>query len=219
MSANPALQPTESSGADQVFTSADILLRSISFPVVLRTPKRLDDDQLLEFCAANDPLRIERNPAGELIVMTPAGGKTSNREGYLSRELDLWAEREGRGIAFNSNGGFSLPDGSVRAPDAAWLSSEKWQSLTPDEQGKFIPFCPEFVIELRSPSDSVSELQSKMADWMSNGAHLAWLIDPLRKLAILYRPGQDPETLLQPDTMHGEGPVAGFTLKMQRLWE
>ena len=219
MSANPALQPTESSRADQVFASADILLRSISFPVVLRTPKRLDNDQLLEFCAANDWLRIERNPAGELILMTPAGGKTSNREGYLSRELDIWAEHDARGIAFNSNGGFSLADGSVRAANAAWLSLQKWNSLSSDEQGKFLPFCAEFVIELRSPSHSVSELESKMADWMANGGQLAWLIDPLRKLAIVYRPGQQPETLLQPETLHGEGPVAGFILKMQRLWE
>ena len=219
MSANPALQPTESSRADQVFASADILLRSISFPVVLRTPKRLDNDQLLEFCAANDWLRIERNPAGELILMTPAGGKTSNREGYLSRELDIWADHDARGIAFNSNGGFSRADGSVRAANAAWLSLQKWNSLSSDEQGKFLPFCAEFVIELRSPSHSVSELESKMADWMANGGQLAWLIDPLRKLAIVYRPGQQPETLLQPETLHGEGPVAGFILKMQRLWE
>jgi Uma2 family endonuclease len=179
----------------------------------------LRDDELLEFCAANDSLRIERNPAGELILMTPAGGKTSNREGYLSRELDIWAEQDARGIAFNSNGGFSLPDGSVRAADAAWLSLQKWNSLSSDEQGKFIPFCPEFVIELRSPSDSVSELESKMADWRANGAQLAWLIDPIRKLVMIYRAGQEPEILLQPETLHGEGPVAGFTLKMQRLWE
>jgi Uma2 family endonuclease len=196
-----------------------ILLRSTSFPLVLRTPKRLSDDQLLEFCAANDLFRIERNPAGELIVMTPAGGKTSNRELYLGRELDIWAEQNGCGIAFNCNGGFSLPDGSVRAPDAAWLSSEKWNRLTSEEQSKYIPFCPEFVVELRSPSDSITELEQKMSDWMANGAELAWLIDPFRKLAMIYRPGQEPETILQPELLHGEGPIAGFTLKMQRLWE
>ena len=200
MSANPALQPTKSTRVDEIFASTNILLRSISFPIVLRTPKPLDDVQLLEFCAANDPLRIERNPAGELIVMTPSGGKTSNREGYLSRELDIWAEQHGRGIAFNASGGFSLPDGSVRAADAAWLSLQKWNSLSSDEQSKFLPFCPEFVIELRSPSDSISELEQKMKDWIANGAHLAWLIDPIRKLAIIYRSGKEPEILPQPDT-------------------
>jgi len=219
MSANPAVQPSEAPRVDEVFATAEILLRSISFPIVLRTPKPLNDDQLLEFCAANDLFRIERNPAGELIVMTPAGGKTGNAELYIARELDFWVEHYRRGIAFNSNTGFSLPDDSVRAPDAAWLSTEKWSSLTPEQQGKFIPFCPEFVVELRSPSDSLTELEQKMADWMANGAQLAWLIDPFRKLAVIYRPGQEPETLLQPETLHGEGPIAGFTLKMQRLWE
>jgi len=219
MPANPAAPAAAGYRADQMAIPTDILLRSISFPLLLRTPRRLNDDQLLEFCAANDLLRIERNPAGELIVMTPAGGKTGNAELYIARELDFWVEQQGRGIAFNSNTGFSLPDGSVRAPDAAWLSSHKWQSLTADEQGKFLPFCPEFIVELRSPSDSITELELKMADWMTNGAQLAWLIDPLRKLAMIYRPGQEPETLLQPETLNGEGPIAGFTLKMRRLWE
>jgi Uma2 family endonuclease len=179
----------------------------------------LRDDELLEFCAANDSLRIERSPAGELIVMTPTGGKTGNQEGYIFRELDFWVEQQPHGIAFNSNTGFSLPDSSVRSPDAAWLSLQKWNSLSPEEQGKFVPFCPEFVVELRSPSDSISELEQKMKDWIANGAHLAWLIDPLRKLAIIYRSGQEPEILLQPETLHGVGPLAGFILKMQRLWE
>jgi Uma2 family endonuclease len=218
MSAKPALPPTVSARPDRTF-SADLLLRSISFPLVLRTPKRLNDDQLLEFCAANELLRIERNPAGELIVMTPAGAKTGNAELYIGRELDLWVERERRGIAFNSNTGFSLPDGSVRSPDAAWLSSEKWRSLSLEQQSKFLPFSPEFVIELRSPSDALSDLEQKMSDWLANGTQLAWLIDLLRKLGVIYRPGQEPETLAQPEFLKGEGPIAGFTLKMQRLWE
>jgi len=219
MSANPALRPTEASGTDEIPASPDILLRSLSFPVVLRTPKRLSDDQLLEFCAANDWLRIERNPAGELIVMTPTGAKTGNAELYIGRELDLWVEQTQRGIAFNSNTGFSLPDGSVRSPDAAWLSSQKWRSLSLEQQSKFLPFSPEFVIELRSPSDSLSDLEQKMSDWLANGAQLAWLIDPLRKLAMIYRPGHEPEALPQPEFLRGEGPVEGFALKMQRLWE
>ncbi|MGB8481284.1 MAG: Uma2 family endonuclease [Acidobacteriaceae bacterium] len=219
MSANPAAQPEAFFGADEAAERGELSIRSISFPLVLRPSRRLSDDELLEFCAANDSLRIERNPAGELIVMTPSGGKTSNRESYLSRELDLWTERDGRGVAFNANGGFLLPDGSVRAADAAWLSLEKWNGLTLEEQSKFPPFCPEFVVELRSPSDAISELEKKMGDWISNGAQLGWLIDPQRKLAMIYRPGQEPETLLQPESLHGEGPIAGFELKMQRLWE
>ncbi len=218
MSAQPSLQLNPISRADEVAPSG-ILLRSIAFPVILRPSRPLSDDELLEFCAANSSLRIERNPAGELIVMTPAGGKTGNRELYVGRALDEWAERQASGIAFGSNTGFSLPDGSVRAPDAAWLSSEKWDRLTEEEQGKFLPFCPEFVVEVRSPSDSLSELETKMAAWLANGAQLAWLIDPQRKLAVIYRPGQEPETLLQPETLLGDGPIAGFMLKMQRFWE
>jgi Uma2 family endonuclease len=219
VSANPAAHRRDFPAADESAKLGDFLIRSISFPVILRPSRPLTDDQLLEFCAANDSLRIERNAAGELVVMTPSGGTTSNLEGYLFRELDLWVEREGRGVAFNSNGGFSLPDGSVRAPDAAWLSSQKWNALSREEQAKFLPFCPEFAIELRSPSDSVAELEAKMSEWIANGAQLAWLIDPPRKLAVIYRPGQEPETLLQPETLHGEGPIAGFALRMPRFWE
>lgn len=151
--------------------------------------------------------------------MTPSGGKTSNREGYLSRELDFWAERDGKGISFNASGGFSLPDGSIRSADAAWLSSQKWNSLTREQQSKFVPFCPEFVIELRSPGDSVSDLESKMDEWMANGTELAWLIDPELKIAVIDRPGRAPETLQEPQVLRGEDPVAGFVLNMQRLWE
>ncbi|MFP5230714.1 MAG: Uma2 family endonuclease [Acidobacteriota bacterium] len=218
MAANPAVQRAESYRADEVFATAEILLRSISFPLTLRLPKPLNNDQLLEFCAANDLFRIERNPAGEVILMTPAGGKNGKGELYIGRELDNWVELH-LGLAFGPNTGFSLPDGSVRAPDAAWLSSEKWNSLTSAEQEKFIPFCPELIVELRSPNDSLTELEQKMDDWIANGAQLAWLIDPLRKLAMIYRPGQEPETLLQPELLHGEGPIAGFTLKMQRPWD
>jgi Uma2 family endonuclease len=107
----------------------------------------------------------------------------------------------------------------VRAPDAAWVSSEKWDRLSREERAKFLPFCPEFVIELRSPSDSLSDLEQKMSDWLANGAELAWLIDPQRKLVVIYRPGRQPETLLQPDFLRGEEPILGFSLKMHRFWE
>jgi Uma2 family endonuclease len=179
----------------------------------------LSDQELLLFCAANEPLRIEHTAQGDLVVMTPAGGKTGNKEGYLFRELDLWVEREGKGIAFNSNTGFLLPDGSMRVPDAAWLSDEKWRALTGKQQDGFVPACPEFVVELRSPSDRASQVEERMEFWIDKGALSGWLIDPQRQMAMIYRPAVEPETLLKPEFLEGEGPVAGFRLKMQRFWE
>jgi Uma2 family endonuclease len=127
-------------------------------------------------------------------------------------------EREGKGIAFNSNTGFLLPDGSMRLPDAAWLSSEKWQALTDKQQEGFVPACPEFVVELRSPSDRASQVEGRMELWIEQGAQLGWMIDPQRRLAMIYRSGQEPETLLAPEYLEGSGPVEGFRLAMERFW-
>jgi Uma2 family endonuclease len=218
MSATPLVWESASqSGGDVV--EARIVLSGVSFPFLLRPLKRMDDESLLRFCSANDPLRIERTAEGDLIVMTPAGGKTGNREGFLFRELDLWVESHAKGIAFNSNTGFSFPDGVVRSPDAAWLSDEQWNPLTEAEREEYLPVCPEFVVELRSPSDRIPDLEARLEFWMSRGALLSWLIDPQRQLAVVYRQGREPETLLRPDLLAGEGPLEGFSLKMQRFWE
>lgn len=198
---------------------ASISLSSTSFPLVVRPARRLDDEEFLRFCAANESLRIERTAEGDLIVMTPAGTRTGNKEGYIFRELDFWVEREKRGIALNSNIGVAFPDGEIRMPDAGWVSDARWNSLDDAQKERFLPFCPEFVVELRSPSDRASKVEVKMEFWMSRGAELGWLIDPQRKLAMIYRPGREPETLLNPEFLDGEGPIAGFRLKMQRLWE
>jgi Uma2 family endonuclease len=218
MSAVPTIRENESR-LPEVPEAAKLFLRSVPLPLLLRLPKRLSDNELLLFCAANEPLRIERTAEGDLVVMTPAGGKTGNKEGYLFRELDLWIEREGKGIAFNSNTGFVLPDGAMRLPDLAWLSDEKWQALTGKQQEGFIPACPEFVVELRSPSDRASLVEERMEFWIDQGTLLGWLIDPQRQLAMIYRSGQEPKTLLKPEFLEGEGVVAGFRLKMQRFWE
>ena len=198
--------------------ATSLSLDSVSLPLVLHPPKRLTHQELASFCAANELLRIEHTAEGDLIVMTPAGGKTGNKEGHLFRELDLWVERAGKGIAFNSNTGFLLPDGSMRLPDAAWLSSEKWQALTDKQQEGFVPACPEFVVELRSPSDRVSQVEGRMELWIEQGAQLGWLIDPQRRLAMIYRSEQEPETLLAPEYLEGSGPVEGFRLAMERFW-
>jgi Uma2 family endonuclease len=188
-------------------------------PVRLRFDRPLSDDQLLRFCAANEALRVERDANGEILLMTPAGfkGSTINqRIGYL---LYAWAEQDGRGVTTDSSGGYTLPDGSVRAPDAAWVSFRRLEPLSEQEQAGFAPICPEFVIELRSPSDRLPELQAKMEMWIANGAEVAWLIDPQRKAVEIYRPGDSPEVLHEPSSVQGTGPVAGFELVMARVWQ
>ena len=172
----------------------------------------------MRFCAVNDPLRIELDENGELIVMTPSGSEGGSLEGGVIAELYVWARQDGRGKAFGSSAGFRLADGSMRAPDAAWMSLRSWSALTPEQQESFAPICPEFVIEVRSRRDSLRELQTKMRMWTANGAELAWLIDPQRKVVEVYRPGEEPEVHEQPTSVHGSGPVAGFELVLERIW-
>ncbi len=150
--------------------------------------------------------------------MTPSGFKTSNINIRISRLLDEWAEADGRGIATDSNGGYTLPDGSMRAPDAAWVANHRWQALSKEDQGRFAPICPDFVIELRSPTDRLPDLQAKMEMWIANGAEVAWLIDPIEKAVTIYRPGEQPEVLAQPTSVQGTGPIAGFELVLARIW-
>jgi Uma2 family endonuclease len=190
----------------------------LTLPARIVPSAPLTDDELMAFSRATEPYRIEQNAEGEIIVMTPVGGEGGNLEGRIVRELGNWTEESGHGVYFGPNTGFRLPDSSVLSPDAAWVPIEQWNSLSRPQRQRFLPFCPAFLIELRSPSDPAIELEEKMTRWMSNGAQLAWLIDPIRKLAIVYRPGRQPETLIQPTFLYGEEPVSGFRLEMQRFW-
>ena len=178
----------------------------------------MTDEELMRFCAANDAVRVERAANGELIVMTPAGSKTSKMNLRIGRLLDEWAEEDGRGVAFDSNGGFTLPDGSMRAADAAWVNKRKWDALSDRDQRRYAPLCPDFVIELRSDSDRMPDLEAKMAEWVANGAEVAWLIDPIRRVVAIYRPGDGAEVLADPTSVQGTGPISGFELVMQRVW-
>lgn len=179
----------------------------------------MSDEELMRFSAANDALRVERDANGEILVMTPAGSGTSRMNSRVTRLLDEWAEEDGRGVAFDSNGGFTLPDGSMRAADAAWVLSKRWEALSASDQARFAPLCPDFVIELRSPNDALNELKAKMEHWIANGAQLGWLIDPEEKTVHVYRPGDSPEVLHHPTSVQGSGVVAGFELVMARVWE
>ena|SRR5579862_7338453 len=194
-------------------------LAEMPLPLRFRPQTPMSDEELMRFCAANDFLRVERDANGEILVMTPAGSRTSRMNIRIGRLLDEWAEEDGRGVAFDSNGGFTLPDGSMRAADAAWARLTSWNALSARDQARFAPLCPDFVIELRSPSDSLSELKEKMEMWIANGAQLAWLIDPIERTVSVYRPGESPEVNQNPTSVRGSGVMAGFELVMARIWE
>jgi len=194
-------------------------LTQVELPVRLRTARKLSDDELERFSRANEPLQIERDANGELIVMSPVGTEGGSTEIEVCTELLIWARSDGRGKVFGPSAGFTLSDTSVRAPDAAWVSLDRWNALT-EQQRKhgFAPICPEFVIELRSPTDRLKSLQDKMQMWIANGAELAWLIDPIRKVVEVYRPGEETEVHENPTSVQGSGPVRGFELVLSRIW-
>ena len=179
---------------------------------------KLTDEQFYQLCQDNENLRFERTARGELIIMPPAGGETSNRNGRLNQQLFNWTDADGTGIAFDSSGGFKLPLGADRSPDASWVKLERWNALTPEQQTKFAPLCPDFVVELLSPSDSLTETQKKMKEYRDNGARLGWLINRKSRQVEIYRQGQDVEVIESPTTLSGETVLPGFVLNLESIW-
>ena len=190
-----------------------------STAVLLRLPPdlHLTDDQLYEFCRLNRELRIERTAQGGLLIMPPAGGDTSAKNAEITIQLGLWAKRDGTGQIFDSSGGFVLPNGATRSPDASWVRHGRLVALTAEERAKFLPLCPDFVIELRSPTDSLSALQDKMREYMENGAQLGWLIDPVAGQVFVYRPGAPVERLEEPGGVSADPVLPGFRLELAEL--
>ena len=177
----------------------------------------LTDDRFYDFCRLNRDLRIERTAAGELSIMAPAGGDSSDRNAEITFQLRRWAKRNGAGRTFDSSGGFRLPSGAVRSPDAAWIGNARLTTLTDDQRKGFIPLCPDFVVELRSSSDSLSALQDKMREYMDNGARLGWLIDPPGGQVFVYRPDAPPERLEAPARVPADPVLPGFRLEMDEI--
>lgn len=171
-------------------------------------------EQFLQFCSDNGDLRMELTAEKELIIMPPAGGTTSGRNSELNVDLGIWSRQDGTGKTFDSSAGFTLPNGAVLSPDASWILLSRWDTLTEAEQDKFPPICPDFVIELRSPSDRLPDVQRKMAEYLDNGVRLGWLIDPRNNRVHVYRPGQPVEVLEQPATVSGDPVLPGFSLDM-----
>jgi Uma2 family endonuclease len=183
------------------------------------TLKKMDDREFFEFCRLNPELRIERTSEGELIIMPPTGGQTGRRNFNLSVHFGNWVQADGTGIGFDSSTGFTLPNGAKRSPDLAWVKHARWDALTEDEREEFPPLCPDFVVELRSRSDSLNTLKAKMQEYLDNGAQLGWLIDPYRKEVYIYRPNAEVDCLENPETVSDERVLPGFVLDVQKLWE
>ena len=175
----------------------------------------LSDDQFFDFCQANRDLRIERSAREEVLLMPPTGGDTSELNAEITMQLRLWAKRDGSGTTFDSSGGFLLPNSAVRSPDAAWLKKERLAELSAEQKMKFIPLCPDFVIELCSPSDSLNALQDKMREYIDNGVQLGWLVDPAYKRVYIYRPQTPVEELQNPETVSDDPLLPGFALNLR----
>ena len=177
----------------------------------------LTDEQFEQICRHNRDLRFERTAAGELVVMSPTGGEKGRRNGGLTAQLWVWNQSRRLGEVFDSSTGFRLPNGATRSPDLAWVRQKRWQALTQQERRKFVPLGPDFVVELRSPSDELGDLQAKMQEYLENGVCLGWLIDPETQRVEIYRPGQPVEVLQNPATLSGESVLPEFVLDLSDI--
>ncbi len=190
-----------------------LVIDEVWLPATLTAPP-MTDDEFAAFCAENPDYFIEMTADGELVIMSPAFSLTSARNQKIALQLGLWAERDGSGTATDASGGFVLPSGARRSPDAAWTSN----SRLPQNLEGFWHLAPDFVIELRSDSDRLNVIRAKMREWIDGGVQLGWLIDPDRRAVEVFRPGRSPEILEQVDEVAGEGPISGFNLDLRRIW-
>ena len=187
---------------------------------VLNVPStlKITEDSFYDLCRVNPELRLERTATGALIIMPPIGGEGSRREADITTELNLWNRQTQLGVVFSPSAGFRLPNGADRSPDAAWVTTERWEALTPQQRSKFPPLAPDFVIELRSASDGLRPLQEKMQEYQANGVRLGWLINPQAQQVEIYRLGQAVEVLNAPHTLSGEAVLPGFILDLSHLF-
>lgn len=191
---------------------------ALSLPTPLILDLALTDDQFFQLCQTHQDLKFERSASGELVIMAPTGGNTGKRNVKLTTQLDIWNTQTRMGEVFDSSTGFTLPNGANRSPDASWVRRDRWDALTPEQQERFVPLCPDFVVELLSPSDSLDRTRAKMVEYIDNGAQLGWLINRQQRQVEIYRPGQAPEILDSPTVLSGETTLPGFTLDLVPIW-
>lgn len=185
----------------------------------LRPTLNLTDEAFEQLCRSNPDLRLERTAQGELIAMAPAGSESGYRNADLLGQLWQWNRQMCLGFVFDSSAGFTLPNGAIRSPDASWIAQCRWESLTPEQRRKFAPLCPDFVLELKSPSDELSTLQAKLQEYMDNGAQLGWLIVPETQQVLVYHLGQDVRVLYRPHTVAGDPVLPGLAMDLTPIWE
>ncbi len=197
-----------------------LLIQSESIPLTVYLPsgEKTTYEQFYELCQANPDLRLELSANGEVIIMPPAFSDTGNRNMRIAQQVTNWADEDGTGEAFDSSTGFTLPNGAIRSPDASWIKSDRWNALTNEQKASFAPICPDFVVELRSSSDTLKSLQDKMHEYIENGAMLGFLIDRKNHTVHLYRPLRSPEVLQHPESVSGDPELPGFILQMAKIW-
>lgn len=179
---------------------------------------KLTDEEFFKLAIAHQDLQMERTPTGEIVIMQPTGGNTGKRNANLTIDLGLWNRQTKLGVVFDSSTEFNLPNGGNRSPDAAWIQLERWNALSEEERETFPPICPDFVIELRSASDSFKKLQEKMQEYLTSGIRLGWLIDPKNRRVEIYRQGKEVEVLDSPTSITGEDVMPGFVLELETVW-
>ncbi len=178
----------------------------------------LTDERFEQICHSNRDLRFERTSTGDLVVMSPAGSETGRQNLGLSGQLWLWNRQFRLGVTFDSSAGFTLPNEAIRSPDASWIKQERWNTLNTSQKRKFAPICPDFVVELCSPSDRLTDVQAKMQEYLDNGTRLGWLIDPETRQVEIYRQNKAIEMQSAPTSLLGEDVLPGFELDLQEIW-
>ena len=187
--------------------------------IVIKTDAlRMTEEEFFLFCQQNKELRLERTANKDIVIMSPTGNKTSAINIHLNFQLELWNRKHNLGITFDSNLGVNLRNGAMRSPDVAWMPKQKWEPLSQKQKDGFLPLCPDFVIELKSPSDQLKQLQEKMKEWTGNGCRLAWLINPEDENVFIYRKDGSKDTVSGFDNeLDGEDVLPGFKLQLSAL--
>jgi Uma2 family endonuclease len=201
----------------QVLTKPQVSMDRVTLRI--RPAIELTDDEFFALCQINRDLRFERTSQGDIIIMAPTGAETGIRNSSITGQLYIWAQRDGTGAVFDSSTGFKLPNGADRSPDAAWIPRSRLATLSAEQKQKFLPLCPDFVIELLSPTDTLAATEAKMTEYIENGSQLGWLIDPEMRQIHVYRPHKAVVVLENVLEIAADPELPGFVLDLREIWE